>query len=153
MLNLELKVPPLLFVIIVGAAMWGIAESTPGMVLPTAARALACTLLGMGGFAVIIAGVVSFRRSGTTVNPTKPGSSTELVTGGIYRYTRNPMYLGMLLWLAAFATWLGSPSALLLCPVFVLFMNRFQIAPEERALETLFGDEYRVYKSRIRRWI
>lgn len=153
MLNLELKVPPLLLVLLFGGAMWGIAQVTPGIALPTIVRLAFSVLLASAGLAVVVSGVLSFRRSGTTVNPTAPQSSTDLVTGGIYRYTRNPMYVGMLSWLTAFGIWLGSPSALILCIPFVLYMNRFQIVPEERALEGLFGDAYRRYKSQVRRWI
>lgn len=153
MLKLELKVPPPLVALLIGAAMWGIARSTPGLVLPGVARLAICAILVSGGLVVIVSGLRSFRRHGTTVNPTAPQSSTKLVTGGIYRFTRNPMYLGLLLWLSAFGIWLASPSALLLCIVFILYMNRFQIAPEERALEGLFGDAYRSYKARVRRWI
>jgi protein-S-isoprenylcysteine O-methyltransferase Ste14 len=153
MLKLELKVPPLLLLLLFGAALWGVAQVTPALAWSTIVRLASCAMLAAGGGAVVVSGVWSFRRSGTTVNPTAPGSATELVTGGIYRYTRNPMYVGMLLWLAASGTWLANPWALLVCVLFVFYMNRFQIGPEERALEALFGAAYRAYESRVRRWI
>jgi protein-S-isoprenylcysteine O-methyltransferase Ste14 len=83
----------------------------------------------------------------------KPQKATTVVTTGIYQYTRNPMYLGLFLFLAALAVKLGNPTAMPFLPAFVAYMNRFQIAPEERILEAQFGDTYTDYKSRVRRWI
>jgi protein-S-isoprenylcysteine O-methyltransferase Ste14 len=153
MLTLELKVPPLLLVLLCGAAMWGISRLTPGFELPVVLRIMSCILLAAGGFAVIAAGAISFRRAGTTVNPTKPESSSALVADGIYRFTRNPMYVGMLLWLAAFGIWLANGYAFAVCGLFILYMNRFQIGPEERALLATFGESYLTYKKRVRRWL
>jgi protein-S-isoprenylcysteine O-methyltransferase Ste14 len=153
MFRLQLKVPPLLLTILFGIAMWGISLVTPALELPTTVRGATCVLLITFGMVVVVAGAISCRRVGTTVNPTTPESSSALVVDGIYQFTRNPMYLGMLLWLAAFSTWLANLYAMALCIAFVFYMNRFQIGPEERALETLFGDSYRDYCERVRRWI
>ena len=98
------------------------------------------------------AGVRTIRRADTTLNPLKPETSSALVTSGIYRYTRNPMYLGMATWLLAWSAWLGTPIGLLGAPLFMLYMNQFQIGPEERALRTLFGAEFEAYAARVRRW-
>ncbi len=105
------------------------------------------------GFAVSIAGVLSFRRAGTTVDPTRPQKASSLVSSGIYRYSRNPMYLGMLLVLIGWGVYLSNIPALLLVPVFVIWMNRFQIRPEQRALTELFGGEFELYRQSVRRWI
>jgi protein-S-isoprenylcysteine O-methyltransferase Ste14 len=153
MLTMELKVPPLLLALLCGAAMWGISRHTPAFELPMVLRATSCVLLAIGGFAAIAAGAMSFRRAGTTVNPTKPESSSALVADGVYRITRNPMYVGMLLWLLAFGIWLANGYAFAVCGFFILYMNRFQIGPEERVLENLFGDTYRAYCAKVRRWI
>lgn len=83
----------------------------------------------------------------------KPDSASALVTGGIYKITRNPMYLGFLLILLGWTVFLSNLFAYALLPVFVIYMNRFQIVPEENALDTLFGNEYRFYKSKVRRWL
>jgi len=99
------------------------------------------------------AGMVSFWRAKTTMNPTKADAVSSLVTGGVFRFTRNPMYLSLLLYLLAWAVYLSSWLALLLLPAFVLYINRFQIRPEERALSSLFGSEYAAYKGRVRRWL
>jgi protein-S-isoprenylcysteine O-methyltransferase Ste14 len=76
-----------------------------------------------------------------------------MVTSGVYRHTRNPMYLGMLCLLGAWAAWLGNAAALLGLPAFVAYMNRFQIAPEERALAQRFGAAFDAYAARVRRWL
>ena len=83
----------------------------------------------------------------------RPDSTSSLVVSGIYKYTRNPMYLGFLLVLLGWATFLSNITALALLPVFVVYMNRFQIGPEERALGSLFAQEYKAYHARVRRWI
>jgi len=105
------------------------------------------------GVAFSATGILSFRRVRTTVNPTRPDEASVLVSTGIYRVTRNPMYVGLLLVLVAWAVFLASAWALLGVAGFVLYMNRFQIAPEERALSRLFGSEYASYKARVRRWL
>ena len=101
----------------------------------------------------VLSGVISFRLAQTTVDPVHPERASSVVTTGIYRWTRNPMYLGFWLLLLAYAVKLSQPLALLLLPVFIGYMNRFQIIPEEQALERLFGDDYRNYCQRVRRWI
>ena len=76
-----------------------------------------------------------------------------VVTRGVYRWTRNPMYLGMLVVLAGWAVWLGSAAALLGLPLSVLLLNRLQIGPEERILRERFGQDYIDYQARVRRWL
>ena len=105
-----------------------------------------------GGFIALL-GVVAFSRAGTTVNPMKPGSSSSLVVTGIYSVTRNPMYLGVLLVLLAWAINLASALTVLFLPGFVWYMGRYQIEPEERALASLFGSAFTAYAARVRRWI
>ena len=110
-------------------------------------------MLAAVGLGIGLAGVASFRRASTTVNPTKPGSVSRLVSSGVYRVTRNPMYLGLLLVLAGWAVFLSSAAALIVATTFVPTMNRFQIAPEERALAAIFGAEYAAYRNGVRRWL
>jgi protein-S-isoprenylcysteine O-methyltransferase Ste14 len=111
----------------------------------------ACSVLV--GFAVMTAGLSAFRRSRTTINPLKPEEASSLVITGIYTRTRNPMYLGMLLILIGIGLFLGSALALCVLPLFVLYMNLFQIIPEEEVLKELFGDPYSLYLSKVRRWV
>jgi len=94
-----------------------------------------------------------FFRSHTTVNPLTPEKSKTLVTIGMYRYSRNPMYLGMLLLLCGFSLWLANPAAIALLAFFVWYITRFQITPEEKVLTELFGAQYNEYAHRVRRWI
>ena len=101
----------------------------------------------------MLAGVVSFRASRTTINPLKPDEASALVTGGIFRFTRNPMYLGMAFVLFAWATHLGNPWLVVGPLVFALYITRFQIIPEERALLANFGELFVAYKARVRRWL
>lgn len=133
--------------------MWGIAGTTFGIEpVPGLRIGLAAMLLVTGAW-LAVAGVIEFRRASTTVNPMAPSDSSTVVDTGVYRYTRNPMYLGFLLVLFAWAAWLAAPWALLGPVVFVAWMTRFQILPEERALLERFGDDYRAYCRRVRRWV
>ena len=152
-MSLELKVPPLLVALILAASMWLAARLTPGLgaALPYV-EFLAGTLL-LAGVVIALLGVMAFRRARTTVDPTRPGDASAVVTGGIYALTRNPMYVGFLLALAAWAIWLGNLPAALGLPAFVKYMNRFQILPEERFLGGKFGAPYAAYLLRVRRWI
>lgn len=105
------------------------------------------------GVFIIAIGGYSFRKAKTTVNPMTPELSTELVTRGIYNYSRNPMYIGFLAWLIAWAIFLGSLVNLLFLPIFILLVNRLYILPEEKALEGLFKEEFKDYTKRVRRWL
>ncbi|NNE78150.1 MAG: isoprenylcysteine carboxylmethyltransferase family protein, partial [Pricia sp.] len=93
-----------------------------------------------------------FARLRTTINPTQPSKANKLVDGGIYAYSRNPMYLALLLILLAWGIWLGNAFNTLLAAGFVAYMNRFQIVPEEQALLDIFGKAYRKYCINVRRW-
>lgn len=153
MQSLELKVPPPAVAAVVAIVMWGLSFLVPTLEIPwpyRAAVALAIALVG-GAFSGI--GVVAFRRAHTTVNPMKPGSASALVNTGIYRITRNPMYVGMLLVLVGWAVFLAAPWLLLGPLVFLLYMGRFQIAPEEQALTSVFGAAYTAYQGEVRRWL
>jgi protein-S-isoprenylcysteine O-methyltransferase Ste14 len=151
---LELRIPPPLAGIVIAGAMWIVASSLPPLLpLPASVRLSAAVILTVAGVAIVLSGVISFRRAQTTVNPLKPGTSTALVSTGIYRITRNPMYLGMLAVLLAWAAYLSSVWALLGPVAFALYINRFQIVPEERALRSLFGTAFVEYTHKVRRWL
>jgi protein-S-isoprenylcysteine O-methyltransferase Ste14 len=152
MKSLEHKIPPPIVGLLIAAAMWGIAKSTAAT-LAVPDPVFAAAVVALVGLAFDLAGILSFLRAKTTVNPLKPEKATALVTSGVYRLTRNPMYVGMLFLLIAWAIYLDSPWALLGPLAFVLYMNWFQIGPEEKALEELFGDKFSDYKRRVRRWL
>jgi protein-S-isoprenylcysteine O-methyltransferase Ste14 len=149
--KLELKAPPVVVWLVTAFLM---KLSTPvGHRIAWLRQPNLALALALGGVLLGVLGVVSFHRAHTTVDPRHPQKMTALVTSGVYRTTRNPMYLGMLLTLAGWALWLGQLLPFIFLPFFVLFLNRWQIAPEERALERTFGAEYTFYRARARRWI
>jgi len=150
---LELKVPPPVVVAVTAVLMWLISRIAPDFAFVIPARNAAAIGLAAVGFITGISGVVTFWRAKTTVNPTKPQSASSLVNWGVYRVTRNPMYLGGLLILTGWAIFLSNPVVFLLLPGYVLYINRFQIVPEERVLTSLFASEFLAYKSRTRRWL
>ncbi|GAA61801.1 hypothetical protein P20652_3690 [Pseudoalteromonas sp. BSi20652] len=100
-----------------------------------------------------ISGVISFRLAKTTVNPHKVDNASELVTSGIFKITRNPMYVGLAFLLIGWGIWLSSFYALLCVIGFIAYLTFFQIIPEERALTKLFGEDYIAYKAKVRRWL
>ena len=153
MSSLEVKVPPPAVGAAIAVAMWGTSQLAPLLQVPSALRLSAAAAIALVGIAFSAAGVLAFRRARTTVNPTKPEKTTSLVNSGVYRITRNPMYVGLSCVLVAWAVFLSSAWALLGPVAFVLYIGRFQIAPEERALAKLFGSEYAHYQERVRRWL
>ena len=153
MLNLETKIPPPIVVLVTVAAMWLLSLTLPRVQVAASSRTATAIVIVVLGVAFTAAGVVSFRRAKTTISPVRPGNASALVTSGVYRITRNPMYVGLLLVLVAWAVFLASPIALAGPVAFVFYMARFQIQPEERALSALFGSSYAAYKLRVRRWL
>ncbi len=150
---LELKVPPPAIALLTAIGMWAISGSMPILELPRNVSLLAAGTLALAGLAIALAGVISFRRARTTVNPTKPQETSALVSSGIYKATRNPMYAGLLLVLVAWSVFLSSAWSLIGAAAFVLYISRFQIIPEERVLSAKFGEAYDSYKARVRRWL
>ena len=150
---LEHKIPPPVVALVFGTAMWFLAKWTTPLDVPVGFRTVLAILIGAAGLGVMVAGVFSFSRAKTTVNPLKPDAATALVTGGIYRYTRNPMYLGMLLVLLGWCVFLDSPLAPIGAVGFWLYIDHFQIRPEEKALTALFGGAFTDYMSQVRRWL
>ncbi len=153
MRSLELKIPPVAVGILLGVLMWVAAWSVPALGFTLHAGRIFAASLAVAGVIIAILGVVSFRRARTTVNPLRPESASTLVVSGIYRVTRNPMYLGMLLVLLGWGVFLANALALLFAVTFIPLMNRLQIGPEERILAATFGSVFSAYQSTVRRWI
>ncbi|KPA98057.1 methyltransferase family protein [Pseudomonas asplenii] len=148
------RIPPPLVATLFGLLAWLAARHLPGtLALAIEWRVGLALVVLLAGVATCLAGVFSFRRARTTVNPLRPETASALVRSGIYRYTRNPMYLGFATVLVAWCIFLAWPPALLGVLGFVLYMNRFQIGPEERALAGLFGRDFTQYCSEVRRWL
>ena len=151
--GLELKAPPIVLTVVTAALMWLASLAGSAFDFAVLANAVLPVGLVLAGAITCLAGVASFRRARTTVNPMKPDSTAALVVSGIYSYSRNPMYLGFLLILLGWAVFLSNGLALLLLPAFVLYMNRFQIRPEERVLFARFAHDYVAYRASVRRWL
>jgi protein-S-isoprenylcysteine O-methyltransferase Ste14 len=150
---LELKVPPPVVAVLAAGFIWGASRAVPTLGFTLPHRNAFFVALLLAGIFVAISGVTAFRRAKTTVNPLKPEQASTLVRSGIYRYTRNPMYLGLLLALLGWALFVSNVIAFVLLSAFVLYLNRFQIAPEERVLASKFGQEFAAYKAKVRRWL
>jgi protein-S-isoprenylcysteine O-methyltransferase Ste14 len=150
---LDNRLPPLLVSLVVAAMMRGTVPIAPALSLPWPGRELVALVLVIVGALVIVAGVASFTRHKTTVNPFKPATASSLVDSGIYGRTRNPMYLGVAMALFGYAAFLSHPLALFAAFLFPAYIGRFQIGPEERALDQVFGEAYEAYKKRVPRWL
>lgn len=133
--------------------MWAVALMLPSLDFTFSALPFLALVLASAGVVFASLGVVAFRSAGTTVDPRVPDQSSSLVVGGVYRTSRNPMYVGFLLMLSGWGVLLGNIASLALLPVFVIYMNRFQIVPEERHMREKFGEDYRHYEEAVRRWI
>lgn len=150
---LELKVPPPAGAVLVGVAMWFASRFGPSLELPLLARSIAFVVIALAGGVTALSGNLAFKRARTTRNPFKPQNASSLVTTGIYRVTRNPMYLGLLVVLLGWATFLCSVFALFGPVAFVAYITFLQIIPEERLLLAKFGATYSEYQAHARRWL
>ena len=151
--SLELKVPPPAVALVVALAMWWVSRYGVLEGVPLAWRVGVALVVAAVGAVFDVAGIIAFRRAKTTVNPMKPEKSAVLVSSGVYRITRNPMYVGMVFILLAWAVVLASLWALFGPILFAVCTTRFQIKPEERVLAARFGDEFASYRARVRRWL
>lgn len=146
-------IPPPVVVAIIGSLMWGMSQLlTFGAFSFVWQKGLALALLVFGAALMVLA-AGSFFTVKTTINPMRPARASSLVTTGLFGFSRNPIYLGDLLLLIALFVWLGNAINIVFLPLFVWFINRFQIEAEERALNQLFGDTYLDYCKKVRRWI
>ena len=151
MKNLELKIPPAIVWLICALIMWGIAHLLPFGALPHLPTvAITFTMIGVG---VGLAALWSFHKARTTINPLDPSQATHFVSKGIYQLSCNPMYVGLVCCLLAWAIWLSYLLTWIGIPLFIAYMTRFQIIPEERILKLKFGKEYENYCLKVRRWL
>jgi protein-S-isoprenylcysteine O-methyltransferase Ste14 len=150
---LELKVPPPLVALVVALLMWLVSRLMPPPDVSLAWRLAAALLPAGAGVVLRGAAQLAFVRARTTINPMQPQASASIVSSGVYRFTRNPMYLGRTLQLLGWGAFLADAGALLLVPLYVLYIDRFQVRPEERALAGQFGEAYLAYTRRVRRWL
>ena len=150
---LETRVPPRAVAVTVALGMWATSTLEPSFDWPLSHQWGAALAGAVAGAAITFIGAATLRAAGTTLLPMSPQRTTSLVTTGIFRWTRNPMYLGLAVALVGWAAYLSAAWPLLGPVLFVLYIDRFQIRPEERVLTELFGTEYASYSRRVRRWI
>ena len=147
----KLKIPPPILVIILITSIYFSSDKLDSISIPY--RTLFSIVILSIGILVIINPVVKFIKSKTTVNPVEFKNVEKLVTSGIYKYSRNPMYLGMIMIIISTAVYYLNFFSLLTPFIFYFWINRFQIKREEVFLEEKFGQEYLSYKTKTRRWI
>jgi len=150
---LEHRIPPPLVGLATAGLIWLLARELPQYRIPAPGATKTAIPLAYIGAAIDLAGLAAFLKAKTTINPLKPEKATHLVRSSIYRHTRNLMYLGMLALLLAWSAYLAHPAPFAALPLFVLYINCFQIAPEERAMARLFGAEFDDHRRRLRRWL
>jgi len=150
---IENRIPPPLVMLTFAAIMWGVSRVDQNAELSQLISSVLVSVLLLLGVGFAFFGVLSFKASKTTINPLQPETASALVTSGVYQITRNPMYVGFVIFLLAWAVYLGSAWSLVCIAGFMAFIQRFQIVPEERALLSLFGQEFEAYMSRVRRWL
>jgi len=146
---LETRIPPPVIALTFATLIWWMSRYLPEF-MP---KMVIVSLLVAIGAIFDLSGLLTFLRAKTTVNPMKPHTSSALVKTGIYKITRNPMYVGLAFVLSGWCIYLNSPTALIGVAGFILYIHALQILPEERMLITLFGEEYMEYQSTVRRWL
>ncbi len=150
---LELRIPPAVLVLLYAAMMLGLVRVGDWASLSIPASEWIAVILALLGSAIIFKAAYSFLLVKTTVNPLKPELTITLIREGVYAISRNPMYLGFALLLLAWGVFLQNMLAILWMLTFMIYMNRFQIVPEERVLGAKFGQLYRQYCVSVRRWL
>jgi protein-S-isoprenylcysteine O-methyltransferase Ste14 len=150
---LEKKIPPPIVTLIIGLLMWLSRDLFPSIHLPAIIEYALIFILLLLALIFLTASSFAFFSAKTTVNPLKPESSTTLITSGVYKLTRNPMYVGFALLLLAWTIFLHSLWSLGFIALYMAYIHRFQITPEEKALEKIFKEEFIAYKSQVRPWL
>ena len=153
MSQLELKLPPLVLCAVFAITIVALAHFVPATNIAFPGHQAVAIASLLFGVTVAVAGLVAFRTARTTVNPMAPGRATAVVASGIYRWSRNPMYLGMAAALFAVACWRSTLPGYCFVLAFCAYMTKFQIKPEERALQANFGKEFSDYMKKVRRWL
>jgi protein-S-isoprenylcysteine O-methyltransferase Ste14 len=153
MQTLETKVPPPVLVLLLGAFAYVASRWFPALAFHLSLYKALGTAIVTAGLALNVYPKLAFKRAGTSVNPLRPALATQLVTSGFYRYTRNPMYLGYGFVLLGWVLLLQNGGEFVVVPVFVLYISRFQIRPEERYLSARFPEEFSAFCKKVPRWL
>jgi protein-S-isoprenylcysteine O-methyltransferase Ste14 len=147
------KIPPVIITLVFGWMMWLTDRYVMANFLSVSISDWIAIVVFAVGVICGVAGLFQFYRMQTSIDPHNPGNACNLVKEGIYRFSRNPMYLGLLCFLVAYGLYLGNLLTCWVLPLFVWYMNRYQIIPEEEVLREKFGEQFERYKSEVRRWI
>ncbi|MGB0906084.1 MAG: methyltransferase family protein [Maricaulaceae bacterium] len=150
---MKLRYPPILQALVAGLVAWCLKLLFPKLDVTLPWSELIAVTIGLAGVLITVKAVGVFSANQTTINPIEPEKVSALVTDGLYRYSRNPMYLGLLLVVIGFAIFLQNLSSILGVVLFIFSMTQFQIKPEERVMSDKFGQNYKDYKARVRRWL
>ncbi len=153
MTALENRIPPPIITAIFALIMWLLSSFLTPINMAIEFRIGAAVIVAVLAVLFLISGGISFRLAKTTVNPLKPESASSLVVSGVFKISRNPMYVGFALLLLAWCVYLSAPALLMIVLLFTAVITRFQIIPEERAMLKLFGDEFVAYQQSVRRWL
>lgn len=150
-MNLKTKIPPPLVTIVFGILIYYSTEIIPSVTFTF--QGFLGALFLIAGLGVMISAILTFRRLQTTINPLQPNTASSLASTGVFKLSRNPMYLAMLLILIALALYTGAVASIFLLPGFIIYISVFQIVPEEQAMRELFSEAYADYCEQVRRWI
>ena len=151
MIDIKTKIPPPLVALTFGFLIKYTKNIFP--VIEIKNEIVLGSFIIISGLIIILAAIISFKKYKTTITPLKPSKATKLIVNGVYKFSRNPMYLGLLLVLFGVSTMLNPIGGLFFIPLFILYLNYFQIIPEENAMIQLFKGEFLKYKRNVRRWI
>lgn len=150
---LDSKIPPPLLVLVIGSVMWGVARFVPGVGVDMNWRVGIAVLLGCVALGIAVPAFSAFGKANTTIDPVHLERASSLVTGGIFAWSRNPMYVSLTVVLLAWCVYLAVPWGVIGPVVFVVYITRFQIVPEERVMREKFGAAYSEYQASVRRWL
>ena len=150
---MELKVIPVIQVIITALLMVTLAKLLPELSYSCYLSHIISKFLFTLAAIIGLLAVYCFQKAKTTINPSQPEKATSIVDSGIYRFSRNPMYLALLFVVITLAVYLQNIASFFIIPLFIGYITRFQIIPEERALMTVFGEDFTIYCKKVRRWL
>jgi protein-S-isoprenylcysteine O-methyltransferase Ste14 len=150
-LDLKNKIPPPIVTLVFAALIYLSADLLPHLMFE--GQTFLSSIIAIFGLIILLLAVKAFVQFKTTINPLKPETTSVLVKSGIFKLSRNPMYLGMLLLIISLWIKTGAVLGFILVAGFIAYLNYFQILPEERAMKGLFSDKYKTYCQQVRRWL
>ena len=151
MIDIKTKFPPPLVALTFGLLIYYTENIFPKIEIKN--EIIFGSFMIISGLIIILSAIILFKKYQTTISPLNPSNSAKLITDGIYKFSRNPMYLGLLLVLVGISIILSLTGGFFFILLFILYINLFQIIPEENAMVDLFKDEFLEYKKNVRRWI